>query len=186
MLLNSRIGWQRPRSPNSWPIRPHRDRHLLDREQESRQTWKDCYFGRWHTILWAPPAPGAPSDEQIRRLSDPACWWCPSSTSSYRSYSLYLTRLQNEKEQAEKERCHAEEMASIAPAHHRGARPWPSRAKDQTTHDHLRRVQVYCVEMARILNLSDEDRRALQAASLLHDIVQTRRARTQSSRGLAN
>jgi diguanylate cyclase (GGDEF)-like protein/putative nucleotidyltransferase with HDIG domain len=43
-------------------------------------------------------------------------------------------------------------------------------AKDHTTHDHLRRVQVYAMEIGKELNLSALELDALRAAALLHDI----------------
>ena len=43
-------------------------------------------------------------------------------------------------------------------------------AKDNTTHDHLRRVQVYAMEVGKELNLGDDDLEALRAAAVLHDI----------------
>ena len=44
-------------------------------------------------------------------------------------------------------------------------------AKDQITHGHIRRVQVYAVELARRLGVSDERQlRAIEAAALLHDM----------------
>ncbi len=41
---------------------------------------------------------------------------------------------------------------------------------DHTTHDHLRRVQTYAVEIARELGLPGPELEALRAAALLHDI----------------
>ncbi len=43
-------------------------------------------------------------------------------------------------------------------------------AKDDTTHSHLRRVEVYAVEIGKDLGLSDSELQALRAAALLHDI----------------
>ena len=43
-------------------------------------------------------------------------------------------------------------------------------AKDECTGDHLRRVQVYSLELAKHLGLSSDEVHALQAASILHDI----------------
>src|SRR5438874_3768721 len=43
-------------------------------------------------------------------------------------------------------------------------------AKDQHTHDHLQRVRVYAVEVAKELGLGAEDLEALRAPALLHDI----------------
>ena len=44
-------------------------------------------------------------------------------------------------------------------------------AKDQITHGHIRRVQVYAVEMARRLGVTNEQQlRGIEAAALLHDM----------------
>ena len=80
----------------------------------------------------------------------------------YRSYRLYLVRLEAEKR-------HAEEVASL---HLRTieALALAIEAKDHTTHDHLQRVQVYARELSYSLDLSETELQALQAAALLHDI----------------
>ncbi|HEX8458014.1 MAG TPA: diguanylate cyclase [Pyrinomonadaceae bacterium] len=43
-------------------------------------------------------------------------------------------------------------------------------AKDQTTHGHVRRTQIYAMELGRILGVSDEELHALRAGALLHDV----------------
>jgi len=43
-------------------------------------------------------------------------------------------------------------------------------AKDQTTHGHVRRTQIYGTEMGKLLNISESELRALVAGALLHDI----------------
>ena len=43
-------------------------------------------------------------------------------------------------------------------------------AKDQTTHGHVRRTQIYATEMGRLFNVSEQELRALHAGALLHDI----------------
>jgi putative nucleotidyltransferase with HDIG domain len=44
-------------------------------------------------------------------------------------------------------------------------------AKDQITHGHIRRVQVYAVELARRLGMKDPDQlKAVETAALLHDM----------------
>ena len=80
----------------------------------------------------------------------------------YRSYRLYLDRLEEEKR-------HVSEVAGL---HFRTIKALALAidAKDITTADHLRRVQVYAMELARDLNLDEQQVRALEAASLLHDI----------------
>ena len=80
----------------------------------------------------------------------------------YRTARLYLHRIQDQQ-------LHAEEMASL---HLRTieALALAIEAKDQTTHDHLKRVQVYARELGRELGLTPAEHEALQAAALLHDI----------------
>jgi len=43
-------------------------------------------------------------------------------------------------------------------------------AKDQTTHGHVRRTQIYATEMGKLLKVSEMELRALVAGALLHDI----------------
>lgn len=43
-------------------------------------------------------------------------------------------------------------------------------AKDQTTHCHVRRVQIYAAGMGEVFGLADEEIAALKAGALLHDI----------------
>src|SRR5207302_6470935 len=80
----------------------------------------------------------------------------------YRSYHLYLGKLEDEKR-------HVEDMASL---HLRTieALALAIEAKDHTTHDHLQRVRIYALELAKDLDLNHEEMDALRAAALLHDI----------------
>jgi putative nucleotidyltransferase with HDIG domain len=44
-------------------------------------------------------------------------------------------------------------------------------AKDQITHGHIRRVQIYTIELAKLLGVKDERQlKAIEAAALLHDM----------------
>ncbi|MGI8567370.1 MAG: diguanylate cyclase [Pyrinomonadaceae bacterium] len=43
-------------------------------------------------------------------------------------------------------------------------------AKDQTTHGHVRRTQIYAMELGRILGVSESELLALRAGALLHDV----------------
>ncbi|HEV2799226.1 MAG TPA: diguanylate cyclase [Pyrinomonadaceae bacterium] len=43
-------------------------------------------------------------------------------------------------------------------------------AKDQTTHGHVRRTQIYAMELGRILGVSESELHALRAGALLHDV----------------
>jgi len=80
----------------------------------------------------------------------------------YRSYKIYLERLEQDK-------LHVEEIAGL---HLRTieALALAIEAKDTTTGDHLQRVRVYAVEIGREIGLGQKELDALQAAALLHDI----------------
>ncbi len=43
-------------------------------------------------------------------------------------------------------------------------------AKDQTTHGHVRRTQIYAMELGRMLGVSEPETQALRAGALLHDV----------------
>ena len=80
----------------------------------------------------------------------------------HRSRRLYPARLRAEKEHSEEiSALHLRTIEALALA---------IEAKDNTTHDHLRRVQIYAMEIGRELGLDDSALKALQAAALLHDI----------------
>jgi putative nucleotidyltransferase with HDIG domain len=80
----------------------------------------------------------------------------------YRSYRLYLGKLESEKQHAEKvSSLHLRTIETLALA---------IEAKDQTTGEHLQRVRIYAMELARELKLSEDEAEALRAASVLHDI----------------
>lgn len=80
----------------------------------------------------------------------------------YRHYRLDMSR-------ADSDRRHAAEMADL---HLRTieALAMAIEAKDQTTHDHLSRVQCYALAIGHEMGLSSSELEALRAASLLHDI----------------
>ncbi len=80
----------------------------------------------------------------------------------YRSIRLYVGKLDGEKRHiAEMADLHMRTIEALALA---------IEAKDHTTHDHLQRVRIYAIEVAKEIGLSPGELEALQAASLLHDI----------------
>jgi putative nucleotidyltransferase with HDIG domain len=80
----------------------------------------------------------------------------------YRSYRLYLGRLESEKVHAQQvSQLHLRTIEALALA---------IEAKDETTGEHLQRVRIYAMELANELGLTDDEKEALQAASVLHDI----------------
>ncbi len=124
--------------------------------------WKECYLWAFpYYLLGALIACGVSAINrlvgwQYALLAFPIVYWI------YRSYQTYLSRLEEQKK-------HAEEIAAL---HLRTieALSLAIEAKDHTTHDHLRRVQVYAVEIAKDLELDDSQLNAIRAASMLHDI----------------
>jgi diguanylate cyclase (GGDEF)-like protein/putative nucleotidyltransferase with HDIG domain len=124
--------------------------------------WKECYLWAFpYYLLGALIACGVSAINQLAGwqfslLAFPIVYWI------YRSYRTYLRRLEEQKK-------HAEEIAAL---HLRTieALSLAIEAKDHTTHDHLRRVQVYAVEIAKELGLDEAQMQAIRAASMLHDI----------------
>lgn len=81
---------------------------------------------------------------------------------TYATYKIYFERV-NEKtlEASEMSRIHLATVEALATA---------IDAKDQTTHCHVRRVQIYAAGMGKIFNLPDKEIQALKAGALLHDV----------------
>jgi len=137
--------------------------------KSSRRVWSECYFWSFPYYLVGAAAVGLvgivnkSAGWQTSLLVLPLIYWV------YRSYRLYLGRLEAEKERVEVEKRHVEEIASLN-MRTIEALALAIEAKDHTTHTHLQRVRTYAVEMAKELGLSDEQIEALRAAALLHDI----------------
>ncbi len=132
-------------------------------EQKSMQKiWSECYFWSFPYYLVGAAIAGLVSLVNRYVGWQTSLLILPVVYSIYRSYRLYLARLEGEKK-------HVEEMASL---HLRTieALALAIEAKDLNTHSHLRRVQVYAVEIGKELGLSDQELDALRAAAVLHDI----------------
>ena len=134
----------------------------LTERKSMRRVWGDCYF-------WSLPyyLAGGAIAGMVRWANEHVGWQStllalPAMFVIYRSYRLYVTKLQDEKK-------HVSEMAEL---HLRTieALALAIEAKDQTTHDHLERVRIYAIEVGKKLKLEKEELDALRAAALLHDI----------------
>jgi len=134
----------------------------LEERRPLLRVWHDNYFWSFPYYLVGAILAG------ITSYAGRAFGWqwaiviVPISYIVFRSYNIYLGRIESEKK-------HAQEMASL---HLRTieALALAIEAKDHTTHDHLKRVQTYAIEVGKDLGLSDAELEALRAASLLHDI----------------
>jgi diguanylate cyclase (GGDEF)-like protein/putative nucleotidyltransferase with HDIG domain len=134
----------------------------LTEHKNLRKVWADCYFWSLPYYLAGGAIAGA-----VRWANEHIGWQAtllalPAMFVIYHSYRLYVSKLQDEKK-------HVSEMAEL---HLRTieALALAIEAKDQTTHDHLERVRVYAIEVAKMLDLPKDDLDALRAAALLHDI----------------
>src|SRR6202011_5156988 len=134
----------------------------LTERRTLRSVWRECYIWSFPYYLLGALIVGAAS--ALNRLFgwQAALLAVPVVYLIYRSYYLYLGKMEDEKK-------HAEEMAAL---HLRTieALALAIEAKDHTTHDHLQRVQVYAIEVAKELGLDEGQLEALRAAALLHDI----------------
>jgi diguanylate cyclase (GGDEF)-like protein/putative nucleotidyltransferase with HDIG domain len=134
----------------------------LTEQKSLKKLWVECYFWSFPYYLV-----GAGIAGMIGWFNGAFNWETsllivPVIYLIYRSYRLYLTKLEDEKR-------HVEEMANL---HLRTieALALAIEAKDHTTHDHLQRVRVYAIEIAKQLNVTPGEMEALHAAALLHDI----------------
>ncbi len=134
----------------------------LSERRSSVKVWKECYLWSFPYYLLGALIAGVISTInhslgwQVAVLILPVVYWI------YRSYRTYLDRLEGEKK-------HSEEIAAL---HLRTieALSLAIEAKDHTTHDHLKRVQAYAVQIGVDLGLAPQELNAVRAASLLHDI----------------
>jgi len=141
----------------------------LTEGKSSRRVWSECYFWSFPYYLVGAAAVGLvgivnrSAGWETSLLVLPLIYWV------YRSYRLYLGRLEAEKERVEVEKRHVEQIASLN-MRTIEALALAIEAKDHTTHTHLQRVRTYAVAVAKELNLPESEIEALRAAALLHDI----------------
>lgn len=134
----------------------------LTEQKNPFTVWKQYY-------LWGLPQyiAGASMICGMHLLGDVVGWrsWllvAPPLILLQRSYTVYLKRLTEEQH-------HSSQISSL---HWRAieALALAIDAKDETTYQHLRRVQVYASQIGQELGLSKSELEALDAAALLHDI----------------
>lgn len=134
----------------------------LTEHKRLAQTWWDCYFWSFPfyvvgaSIAWVLSVVSREFNWQGSLLLLPILFFI------HRFYRVYLGRLEDEKK-------HVEEVANL---HLRTieALALAIEAKDQATHEHLRRVRTYVEEIGKEMKLPDLELDALRAAALLHDI----------------
>ncbi len=141
----------------------------LTEKKDLTKIWRECYFWSFPyylltaTIVCLLEFTNRTLGWEFSLLALPAAWVL------HRSYRLYTTRLQAEKERVQQEKAHVEEMNAL---HLRtiATLALAIEAKDQTAHSHFHRVQHYAVGVGREMGLDESELNALRAAALLHDI----------------
>jgi diguanylate cyclase (GGDEF)-like protein/putative nucleotidyltransferase with HDIG domain len=126
------------------------------------KVWSECYFWSFPYYLVGAAIAGLVSFLNRHIGWQSSLLVLPPVYLMYRSYRLYLGKLEDETRHAEQvSNLHLRTIEALALA---------IEAKDHTTHDHLQRVRIYAMELAKDLGLSEDETEALQAASVLHDI----------------
>jgi len=126
------------------------------------RTWAQCYFWSFPNYLVGAAVAWLITWSNARLGWQASALMIPVIYVMYRSYHLYLGKLEDEKN-------HVEQMAAL---HLRTieALALAIDAKDHTTHEHLQRVRVFAVEIGKEMGLKEPELEALRAAALLHDI----------------
>ncbi len=131
--------------------------------------WKECYF-------WALPyyLLGATLVCVLHWVNQNLGWEfsllaMPVAWVVYRSYRLYIGRLETEKERVEQEKEHVDEMNACTSAPSKRSL-WQLRPRTRPRVTICAACSTMHVEIGREMGLSDSELNALRAASLLHDI----------------
>jgi diguanylate cyclase (GGDEF)-like protein/putative nucleotidyltransferase with HDIG domain len=134
----------------------------LTEQRDFRKTWSGCYLWSFPNYLVGGVLACFISWSNTHLGWQASAMMVPVGYLLYRSYRLYLGKLEDEKN-------HVEQMAAL---HLRTieALALAIDAKDHTTHDHLQRVRIFAVEIGQEMRLPEPELEALRAASLLHDI----------------
>jgi diguanylate cyclase (GGDEF)-like protein/putative nucleotidyltransferase with HDIG domain len=123
----------------------------------------------WYTnFLWSAPSyfVGAGAAAlAVWTINRVGFWLAPLTFApiylTYRTYRVYLGRLEAQRHVQETSDLHLATIEALAAA---------IDAKDQMTRVHIRRVQAFAAGMAKAINLSPEEIQAVRTAALLHDI----------------
>jgi diguanylate cyclase (GGDEF)-like protein/putative nucleotidyltransferase with HDIG domain len=148
----------------------------LSEKRSLRGLWMETYF--WSLPYYMVGACLA----GILHLSDHLFGWqnvllfMPIMFGIYRSYQMYLDRLDEQRKRAEveeqqaiAEKRHVEQVCALHLRTIEGL-ALAIDAKDHTTHQHLHRVRTYAVEIGKELELGEQEMDALRAAALMHDV----------------
>src|SRR6202140_297006 len=124
--------------------------------------WCDGYLWTWWSFL------GSAIATAVVYLAVTRLGWAyvllgvPIISVTFWTYKIYFERVNAKTREAEElSRLHLATVEALATA---------IDAKDQTTHFHVRRVQIYAEGLGELLRLSEAEIAALKAGALLHDV----------------
>jgi diguanylate cyclase (GGDEF)-like protein/putative nucleotidyltransferase with HDIG domain len=124
--------------------------------------WRDGYLWTWWSFL------GSAIATAVVYLAVCRLGWAyvllsvPIIAATFWTYKIYFERVNAKTREAEElSRLHLATVEALATA---------IDAKDQTTHFHVRRVQIYAEGLGELLCLSEAEIAALNAGALLHDV----------------
>jgi diguanylate cyclase (GGDEF)-like protein/putative nucleotidyltransferase with HDIG domain len=136
--------------------------HALKSHRSIWKFWRDGYLWTSWTFFAAAIAAVAVHQAILGFGFIPVALTLPVIGATYATYKIYFERVnQKTREAAEMSRVHLATVEALATA---------IDAKDQTTHCHVRRVQLYAARLGELFDLSNGEIEALRAGALLHDV----------------
>ncbi len=136
--------------------------HALRSRRPILRSWRDDYLWTWWSFLGAAIAAAVIYSAVTHLGSAYVLLSVPIIAATFWTHKIYFERVNAKTREAEElSRLHLATVEALATA---------IDAKDQTTHFHVRRVQIYAEGLGRLLNLSDAEIAALNAGALLHDV----------------
>jgi diguanylate cyclase (GGDEF)-like protein/putative nucleotidyltransferase with HDIG domain len=136
--------------------------YALRTQQPILKFWRDGYLWTWWSFL------GSAIATAVIYLAVSRMGWAyvllgvPIIAASFLSCKIYFERVTAQTREAQElSRLHLATVEALATA---------IDAKDQTTHFHVRRVQIYAEGLGQLLHLSGAEIAALNAGALLHDV----------------
>src|SRR6266852_2963440 len=136
--------------------------YALKKRRPILKFWRDGYLWTWWSFLGSAIATAVIYAAVTRLGFVYVLLSIPVIAATFWTYKIYFERVNNKTREAEElSRLHLATVEALATA---------IDAKDQTTHCHVRRVQIYAEGIGKLLNLSDGELAALNAGALLHDV----------------
>ena len=131
-------------------------------QQPILKSWRDGYLWTWWSFLGSAIATAVIYSAVTHLGWAYVLLGVPIIAATFWTYKIYFERVNAKTREAEElSRLHLATVEALATA---------IDAKDQTTHFHVRRVQIYAEGLGKLLHLSDAEIAALNAGALLHDV----------------